>query len=367
LKTNAFLLFFVISFNPAFSQYDNISSGRALAFDGIDDYIDLGNILDDLEFPFTISAWVFLDSASNGGPVFVSQDNSPVYNGFWFYVRQDRISIEYGDGLGENKPFFRRGKSAAIEGITNQWAHATAVVNGIDDIELYLNGTNVGGDITGESARPMASTFRRDVAKIGYFLSNGVEYHFKGALDEIRIFDRALSSEEIRHQMCRKITASTVGLIGNWRFNELNSLTIEDNSPEQNHGKLKNGPVRLFSGAPVGDESIFEYSDAWQGKTISFDNLSVTNIGGDPWGIQVYKIYSAPSRTLGIASPEAIDSYYGIFAAGNGTDQKFDVQFRNSEPCKLLKRPDNAEAQWREFGETFGVIRRIEIIELKCM
>ena len=57
----------------------------AISFDGTDDYIDLGNIYDDLVFPFTISAWVKLDQADKS-PVFASQDNYPVYNGFLLIV-----------------------------------------------------------------------------------------------------------------------------------------------------------------------------------------------------------------------------------------------------------------------------------------
>jgi hypothetical protein len=92
-----FVLAFLIAglLLPATAQ-DHVGSGRAMRFDGVDDYVDLGNIYDNLTLPFTISAWIYMDpGASSGGPVFVSQDNSPLYNGFWFFVRPTSISIEY--------------------------------------------------------------------------------------------------------------------------------------------------------------------------------------------------------------------------------------------------------------------------------
>ena len=36
------------------AQTDAVGPGRALRFDGADDYIDLGNIYDDLTLPFTV-------------------------------------------------------------------------------------------------------------------------------------------------------------------------------------------------------------------------------------------------------------------------------------------------------------------------
>ena len=40
-------------------QTDNVGSGRALRFDGVDDFVDLGNTYHDLNLPFSISAWIY--------------------------------------------------------------------------------------------------------------------------------------------------------------------------------------------------------------------------------------------------------------------------------------------------------------------
>ena len=44
-----------------FSQVDDAGSGHAISFDGVDDYIDLGNIYDDLLLPASVSAWIYQD------------------------------------------------------------------------------------------------------------------------------------------------------------------------------------------------------------------------------------------------------------------------------------------------------------------
>src|SRR5690349_2038409 len=132
LLTTFLSLMFVVANLKA--QTDNVGSGRAIRFDGVDDYIDFGNIYDDLVFPFSVSAWVYIDpGATNGGPILVSQDNQPIYNGFWFIVRENIVFIEYGDGRGENLPAYRRGRMASVENFAGRWAHVAAVVKGVND------------------------------------------------------------------------------------------------------------------------------------------------------------------------------------------------------------------------------------------
>ncbi|HEX6892526.1 MAG TPA: LamG-like jellyroll fold domain-containing protein, partial [Chryseolinea sp.] len=159
---------------PLSAQVDNVGAGHAISFDGQDDYIDLGNIYDNLTLPFTISAWVYVDPTSTlPGPVFASQDNADLYNGFWFFAAKSEIIFEYGDGFGANSPAYRQGKKSPIPGIQGKWTHVCGVMRSAYDVQVYINGINVGGNSSGSSPYPMSSNFPGDVAKIGYFLSNG--------------------------------------------------------------------------------------------------------------------------------------------------------------------------------------------------
>ena len=89
---------------------DHVGSGRAIQFDGVNDYIDLGNIFDDLSLPVTISVWVNVTSGSGYAfPIFNSQDNLPLYNGVTFAVSPSAFSIQYGDGQGETTQLSEEG------------------------------------------------------------------------------------------------------------------------------------------------------------------------------------------------------------------------------------------------------------------
>lgn len=368
MKKTGLLLFFSIIVAAGLSQTDPVGSGQAIKLDGIDDYIDLGNIYDDLIFPFSISAWVKVDPTATSGPVFVSQDNGPIYNGFWFYAAPSTIWVEYGDGRGEGGPEFRRGIRADVPSLVDRWNHVCAVVVGTNDMRLYLNGINVGGNYTGTSTLPMASTFPNDIAKIGYFFTNGSTYRYKGEVDEIRVFNRALSELEIRTTMCKKLAGNESGLIGYWNFDELSGNTTLDKSGNAFHGQLKNGPTRVFSGAPIGDESMFQYQSNWSGSSVTLNHASetviVSDILGAPEGVHIYTVNSQPSQTGGLDILPVPDVYYGVFTAATDFDNLFTVSHTSTgEACGLGIRTDNSVSIWTDAPSTISNVSiRAELI-----
>lgn len=254
MRTLLFSIFYFILLLPTqnYAQVDKVGSGRALRFDGVDGYIDLGNVYDDLNFPFTISAWVFIDASQvSPGGIFDSQNTLDThYNGFWFAASPSAIAIEYGDGKGTNNPAFRGGKGVVGLDMAGRWNHISAVVNGVSNIDIYLNGSNLGGFTSGNSGLPMASSFPNDDAHIGNHFVNGIYYRFKGLIDELRIFNRPLTEAEIRQQMCKSLAGNEPGLIGNWTFDEKDGNTLKDSSPNGFDGVLIGNPTRVFSGAP---------------------------------------------------------------------------------------------------------------------
>jgi Concanavalin A-like lectin/glucanases superfamily/CHU_C Type IX secretion signal domain len=362
-----------LTFIRGFGQTDNVGSGHAIKFDGVDDYIDLGNILDDLVFPFSISSWVKVDPASPSGPVFVSQDNGPNYNGFWFYAFQTGVMIEYGDGRGEGSSAFRRGKRADNIDMAGRWNHVCAVVKGPNDMTLYVNGRDVGGNYQGDTNLPMASQFPTDIAKMGYFISNSVEYRFKGQIDELRIYNRALPIEEIRKFMCVKLPSADPegwdGLIGYWTFDETSGNTVLDKSPNHFNGTLVNNPTRVFSGAPLGESGSYLYPTSWSGNSVSFVDgqvlITVSNIIGDPAGVHIYNVEGLPSQTGGLDVSQVFPYYYGVFTDEIFGNNFFDLEYsiNGVVNCSLKGRYDNSIPNWQD-QTPINIQNRVEFIKL---
>ena len=73
---------------------------------------------------------------------------------------------------------------------------------------------------------------------------------FKGEIDEVRVWDRARSQEEIQQMMDTHLVGNEPDLAGYWNFNEDSGNTVTDLSGNGNHGTLINGPTRVSSTFP---------------------------------------------------------------------------------------------------------------------
>lgn len=349
-----FIVFTILS-QSIYAQSDQIGSGRAISFDGVDDYIDFGDIYSDLELPFTISAWVYVDPTSNlYGPIFTNRNCDPIYTGFRLIVDGTRISLEYGDGFGGNDPAYRNGKEATVDDMKGSWNHITAVVRSVSSIDLYRNGINVGGGSTGGSSTNTMDSSKPGFASSAYFISNGRVYRFKGAIDDIRLWNRALSETEIRQTMCVNLNGDESGLVGYWDFNETSGSVVADKSANHFDGTFVNGPVRVFSGAPIGDVSTYYYAPDLTGKVVSLQDgdhkIDVKNMSSTGGGVQVYEVKNSPSQMTGLDATNVNKPYFGVFMAKQSSlgDFDFDYTFQGGTTCQSYSRADNSNALWSE-------------------
>lgn len=234
-------------------EFNNVEN-QAIVLDGIDDYIDLGNIYDNVQLPISISSWIWIDPGKTShNPIFVSQDDlaDPLYKGFYLVVNSTHLFTGYGDGLGGNHPAYRNDKTAAHGGIAGKWVYVAAVIRGAGDMDVYVDGINIGGDHVGDSSSPMDSDFPDADAKIGTWSSNGVTYSYQGMMDEVKIWNVALTETEIQTQMTKKLSGSEPGLIGYWDFDESDGTTVLDQSGNNFNGTINGGASRVPSGIPA--------------------------------------------------------------------------------------------------------------------
>ena len=152
--------------------------------------------------------------------------------------------------------------------------------------------------------------------------------------------------------MCKKLTGQEPGLIGYWTFDETTGNILNDKSLKHFNGLLKGNPKRVFSGAPVGDQSVFTYTNTWTGKSLSLiDNdykIAVDNIRGNPEGIHLYSVNSIPSQTAGLNLSDINEPYFGVFVASGTDDNLFDASltYKGTESCEVFSRADNSISAW---------------------
>jgi hypothetical protein len=73
-----------------------------------------------------------------------------------------------------------------------------------------------------------------------------------GLIDEVRIWDRALSAQEIADGMNTQI-AQAPYLVGRWSFDDVDGVAFEDSTGNEHLGSMHGISVERFDVAPIGD------------------------------------------------------------------------------------------------------------------
>jgi hypothetical protein len=128
------------------------------------------------------------------GHVFLNNWGDTSYYGIWMQINPDgQFGVHVGNGniaAGSS----RRGRnSTGSVLIRGQWHHLAAVVRGLNDMELYLDGVNVSGDYNGTASSMVYNDGPAYMAR--FTVTNDVFY--RGGLDDIRFYNRAFSESEI--------------------------------------------------------------------------------------------------------------------------------------------------------------------------
>jgi hypothetical protein len=159
---------------------------------------------------------------------------------------------------------YRRSKGGTSELSPDIWYHVAAVVNGPTDMVLYLNGIDDGGIYGGSGGNLAYSS-----SGSSFIGSNSDVYsYFNGIINEVVIYDRALSASEIEDiYHCGVIADSN--LVGYWDFEDGAGQVAGDGSGNGNDGQL-------------GSDANADSSDpAWVESNVPGVTYHVDGAGGD--------------------------------------------------------------------------------------
>ena len=200
---------------------------------------------------FSLSAWVKFSGASSGGynyPI-VSKHNCGEQSGYILMLYNDKITFWMAGAAGYSY------LSTPESYTDDQWHQVTAVYDGANRY-IYIDGLQ---KISDAFAYTIPNT--ANWALGGY---NGCNGGFNGKLDEVKVYNRGLTSAEILQQYRNEST----GLVAYFPFNG----NANDMSGNNNHGTLNNNPT--FTIDRFGNPD----------KAISFDKtaLQLVNIADNP-------------------------------------------------------------------------------------
>ena len=168
--------------------------GNALVFNGSTSFVDLGNPAAlQLTGSMTIEAWInaTANPPDDGQIVAKSNDTS----GWQFKTSPDTGPHTFGMGLRGSSGLVQR-YSSTVRSL-NTWYHVAGVYNAAaGTLDTYVNGNIANGTLSGViPASQLNSTVNVNIGR----RTGG--YYFNGIIDEIRIYNRALSQAEVAIDM----------------------------------------------------------------------------------------------------------------------------------------------------------------------
>lgn len=152
---------------------------QAIQLDGEDDYVDCGNL--EIGSGLTVSAWIKPEEKTEDYDWRKNLGVVAQYQTEWiFEVRSNLEGIQFWDGD------WLQSESDIAE---NKWQHVAAVWTAGGDRTIYIDGEK---DVSDGNAD---SPFSNNITRIGY--SGDRSRYFKGKIDDVRLYNRALSDDEV--------------------------------------------------------------------------------------------------------------------------------------------------------------------------
>lgn len=322
-------------------------AGTALEFNGTSDYVDIpdNNNLD-ITNQITIEAWINADSWKPN-----------VWEGS-IVCKDGSGSSGYMLRCGENgKVNFNIGTGAWKEITTdpadslslNTWYHIAATYNGINQ-RIYINGRLVKEKAT--SGNILANSQNLRFGSSQYYPTR----RYNGKIEEVRLWNIALDSLQIRENMHLPLTGQEAGLVSYWQFNEGSGSATYD-YVSSNYGNLVNmaGENWAASTIPFGKGEAYSHNE--DNGTINFGN---TGFSADYYWQNGAPVTVARIDTTANLLPDGIvvldSQYWVVHRYGTGSFAA-DLTFTTSEDLtiedencpsrlKLYARGSTADTAW---------------------
>ena len=202
-------------------------SGGGLSFDGGDgDYMIRTNPSSGLKpsSEVAIAAWIKTGATDTGGAEVVSMGDS-----YALRVEKDgNIRFFYYNGSG-----YKSVRTTGVNVLDGAWHHIVGQKTGTA-LQVYVDG---GSQVTTDNTGTILYTLGTDLF-IGRHGKGGTDYDFNGSIDEVRIYNRALSNQEAQDLYNTTSTVVTNGLQSLYVLDEGSGTIANDVSGNGNNGTI---------------------------------------------------------------------------------------------------------------------------------
>ena len=224
---------------PAVGSFENLYS---LSFDGVDDYVSMGNVLNmanDGTDEFSVSFWMKRNSF-NQEIIVSKQLSSGTFGGFAIYIQGGRLHFFLGSGV---PSAHIHGRSSDLV-VGTAWKHFIVTYDGSQDItgfKIYING--VSNTVLAQSNNTPTNVANTTSFQLSSRNGN-TALQYGGLLDEVGFW---LGTELTSIQASAIYNSGTPASLSVysptswWRFEEGSGTTAIDSGTGGNNGTLENG------------------------------------------------------------------------------------------------------------------------------
>lgn len=235
--TAAIIIVGAITVLPSCQEQTPTPPTYGLQFDGVDDYVSLGNAtaLGFTSQDFTIEAWI--KPAITTKPMQMFHRHKWNEDGYRLQVSSPGALSFFTFQSGANQVSRTSNGTVTV----GDWYHVAVVRQGAS-VRIYVNGV----DKTVTAGSHIDPAYN---AKTLTFMGTSYEPEaFAGIISEVRVWNRARTKSEIKANMSKELTGGEEGLVGYWKLNEGSGTIAHDTSPSANNGRIYGNPVWLVGG-----------------------------------------------------------------------------------------------------------------------
>jgi hypothetical protein len=171
---------------PTWQPPANCKQGRCLRFDGVDDFVNVLHAASlNITDAITMEFWLWLTDLT-GNDMWIDKDRNVSYN-IHFTDPTDKIRVMLAGTFHDSSFTF-------TPATLNKWVHIAVTFDRnlpANQSKLYINGTL---DSVFTRTAPMGA----NTLPVRIGVDHGAAHPFGGRIDEIRIYNRALSAPEIQ-------------------------------------------------------------------------------------------------------------------------------------------------------------------------
>jgi len=310
-----------------------VTNPAAVSFDGTNDYVTMGAATSTLgASQFTLEAWI----KWNGGGVTVSTgtsglaaayplvtkgrgeaENSNVDMNYFLGINSSGnvLAADFEEGAGQVSPGLNHPVSGTTAVSTGIWHHVAVTYDG-SCWQLYLDGA-ADGAANCPGRLPRADSIQHFGIGTAMTSTGLAAGFFNGSMDEVRVWNRALTAGEISANRSLQLTAGT-GLLGRWGLDAGSGTAAVSSVAGSPSGALTNGVLWVTPGADVFGPDLCSHQALNGGQTtcgVGSCQVTVTTcIAGQP-----------QACVPGAPAPEACDGL------DNNCDGTIDEGFLNTD------------------------------------